>query len=104
MREPFSDSTYLYYFGHNSLLITYSPSYLKSYQKFIQNAYTYVYICDFFKLPKKVSLITKWMLWLNSRLKCGVCGCYVMLCPHNNQPIKFKAAFGFYFPCPFLSA
>ncbi len=22
MREPFSDSTYLYYFGHNSLLIT----------------------------------------------------------------------------------
>jgi len=30
-------------------------------------------------------------------LKCGVCGCYVMLSPHNNRPIRIKrikTAFG----------
>ena len=31
-------------------------------------------------------------------LKCGVCGCYVMLSPHNNRPIIIKTAFGIPFP------
>ena len=34
----------------------------------------------------------------NLWLKCGVCGCYVMLSPHNNWPIIIKTAFGIPFP------
>src|ERR1700691_5519047 len=33
-----------------------------------------------------------------SKSECGVCGCYVMLSPHNNWPIRIKTAFGITFP------
>jgi hypothetical protein len=35
------------------------------------------------------------------QLKCSVCGCYVMLSPHNNRPIIIKTTFGVTFPHPF---